>query len=327
MKYNEFPASGRAISAVGFGAMGFAGWFGSNDEALWRRSLISALEQGVNIVDTARAYGESERIVGEALREWSGEQPFVATKVESLGPHRLRWGVPRPVEEVFPHGQVTLSAETSLRELGIDRLDLLQLHLWWGTWGTEGYWLDELRALQDRGLVSHIGVSIPDHRSDMALPLVQSGAIDSVQTIVNVFDPLALDVLVPACQQHGVAVLARCVLDEGGLTGAVTRDRVFDADDYRAVYFDATVPREAYLEKVDALRQYVPEHASSLAALALKFVAERPGVTSALTSMHTLKHGAANIAALDEPPLNEDLVRTLATRHRFVKNFNHATHW
>ncbi len=321
------PANGREVSALGFGAMGFAGWFGADDEKNWRGSLLSSLEAGVTVIDTARAYGESERVVGDALREWSGPPPFLATKVEGLGATNLRWAVPVAADEVFPAGQVVRSAEESLRALRVDHVDLLQLHVWWPTWGVEGHWLDELMSLRERGLVRHIGVSIPDHRSDMALPLVHSGAIDAVQTIINIFDPLALDNLVPACVDHDVAVLARCVLDEGGLTGGVTVETEFAADDYRASYFDATIPREVYLEKVDALRQYVPEHASSLAALALKFVAERPGVTTALTSMHVAEFAAANIAAMDEAPLSDELVRTLATRHRFVKNFNNMGHW
>lgn len=225
-----------------------------------------ALDAGVTFVDTARAYGESEAVIGRALRSWSGEPPIVATKVESLGSRR-RWGMPVDVELVFPRGQVRASAQRSLKELGTDRLDLLQLHLWWPTWGTDGYWMDELKQLKAEGLVRRVGVSIPDHRSDLALPLVASGLIESVQTIVNIFDPLALDALVPLCQQRGVAVIARCVLDEGGLTGAITESTTFPEDDYRHGYFDDAVPRSVYLQKVDALRAFVPEHAPSLAAL------------------------------------------------------------
>jgi methylglyoxal reductase len=314
------------MSKLGFGAMGFAGWFGVQDEADWVRALHYALDQGVTFVDTARAYGESEAVVGRALRSWSGQAPIVATKVESLGTRR-RWGMPVSVEEVFPKGQVRASAERSLRELGTDHLELLQLHLWWPTWGTDGYWADELRQLKDEGLVRHVGASIPDHRSDMALPLVNSGLVETVQTIINIFDPLALDALVPACQERGIAVIARCVLDEGGLTGTLTSDTEFARDDYRHGYFDDTVPREVYLEKVNALGGYIPEYAESLVALALKFVTQNDGVSTALTSMHIPEHATSNIAAVDGPDLPASVFDTLRTRHRFIKNFNNATHW
>jgi len=326
MRYSGFEFDGRTVSKLGFGAMGFAGWFGPQDEGEAVRALHYALDSGVTFVDTARSYGESEAVVGRALRSWSGEPPIVATKVESLGSRR-RWGMPVDVEQVFPRGQVRASAHQSLKELGVDRLDLLQMHLWWPTWGTEGYWVDELRQLKAEGLVRHVGASIPDHRSDLALPLVASGLVESVQTIVNVFDPLALDALVPLCRERGVAVIARCVLDEGGLTGAITADTAFPEGDYRYGYFDDTVPRAVYLAKVDALRALVPDYAPSLAALALKFATQQPGITTALTSMHLPEYAAANIAAVDGPDLPPEVVDLLRTRHRFIKNFNNATHW
>lgn len=176
MRYSGLTIDGIQISKLGFGAMGFDGCFGTQSEGDSIRALHEALDRGVTLVDTARSYGDSEAVVGRALRGWSGSMPLVATKVESLGSRR-RWGMPQDVETVFPRGQVRASAERSLKELGLDRIDLLQLHLWWPTWGTSGYWLDELHELRQEGLVGHIGVSIPDHRSDLALPLVHSGVV------------------------------------------------------------------------------------------------------------------------------------------------------
>jgi methylglyoxal reductase len=86
MKYRQFPKSAEMVSALGFGAMGFAGWFGPTSDADCIRALHTALDLGVNFIDTARAYGESERILGEGLRSWRGDRPFVATKIEPLGP-------------------------------------------------------------------------------------------------------------------------------------------------------------------------------------------------------------------------------------------------
>jgi methylglyoxal reductase len=323
MRYTPFPRSGEPISKLGFGAMGFAGWFGDEDESTWIDSLLFALDQGVSFVDTARAYGNSERIVGKALQQWSGKRPFVATKIEQLAGQR-GWGTPVDPERAHPPGHIRASAERSLEELALDHVDLIQLHIWWPTWGVRGHWMDELQQLKQDGLVRHIGISIPDHRSDMALPLVESGLIDSVQTIVNIFDPIALDNLVPACQATDVAVIARCVLDEGGLTGTLTEDTVFAEGDFRHGYFDDIVPRSVYLEKVDALRQYVPEHAGSLAALALKFVTQPAGITTAITSMHVREHCQANIAALEEPALPADIFDLLRFKHRFIKNFNES---
>ena len=323
MLSTAWPRSGEAVSRLGFGAMGFAGWFGDQPESIHIAALHRALDLGINVIDTARAYGESERIVGAALREWRGPKPFLATKVERLG-RRRGWAMPIPVEEAFPPGHVRKSAETSLKALGTDQVDLMQLHIWWPTWGISGYWMDELQALKDEGKARFVGVSIPDHRSDMALTIVESGLIDSVQTIVNIFDPLALENLAPVCVKNGVALIARCILDEGGLTGFLTPETTFAPDDYRAGYFDEVIPRAAYLAKVEALRRFVPAHAGSLAALALKFVIHDPAVTTALSSMHVTAHAEANIAALAEPPLSDAVFDNLFAHHRFIKNLNYA---
>ena len=192
--------------------MGFAGWFGSVSDAECERSLHAALGLGVNFVDTARAYGESERRVGQALQAWTGPMPVVATKVEALGPVR-QFAIPIPVDEAFPVARHVVHGDEPARaRRGHHRLQ--QLHVYWPTWGLEGYWMDELHALKQAGKVRSVSVSVPDHRADMVVALVQSGLVDSVQTIVNIFDSQPLDVLVPICEQHGVAVIARCILDE-----------------------------------------------------------------------------------------------------------------
>ncbi len=327
MKYAEFPATGREVSRLGFGAMGFAGWFGESDDAEWIAALHAALDAGVNLIDTARAYGRSEEVLGRGLAQWGGETPFVATKIEQISGNNLPWAIPVPPKACFPPGHMRTSAETSLRTLGLDHVDLIQLHVWWPTWDLDGYWMEELQALKEDGLTAAVGVSIPDHRSDMALPLVASGLVDSVQTIINVFDPLALENLVPACVAHDVAVIGRCTLDEGGLTGFLAGDMVFDDDDYRSRYFDDTVPRSVYMDKVAALERFVPRAAGSLAALAIKFVLHDPGVTSALVSMHVKEHAEDDVAAVDEPPLSYEDFTELFTTHRWIKNLNHPKHW
>lgn len=326
MKYKKFPKSGEDISVLGFGAMGFAGWFGSISDAECIGSLTHALERGVNFIDTARAYGQSERIVGVALRQWQGRKPFLATKIEALGP-RLQFGMPLPVEQAFPKGHVTADCERSLRAMNVDAVDLMQLHLYWPTWGNSGYWMDEMQALKAQGKVRFVGISVPDHRSDMVLPLVQSGLIDSVQTIVNIFDPLALEVLAPICALNDVAVIARCILDEGGLTGFLTKEQQFPKGDFRHGYFDETISRDVYMDKVERLRAHIPGAASSLAALALKFAIHSDDITTAITSMHVAQYAKANIDAVDEPALSDALYHQLRTSHRFIKNMNHVGHW
>jgi len=326
MQYTKFPKSKDKVSRLGFGAMGLAGWFEDQSEKANEDSVINALEQGVNFIDTARAYGDSEKIIGRALKRWQGARPFIATKVDSRGADNTRWGIPPDVNETFPRGHARQSLETSLQMLGVDYVDLLQLHLYWPTWGTEGYWMDELQALKEEGKVRNIGVSAPDCRGDVTLPLVQSGKIDSVQAVFNIFDPTPLDCLIPIAQQNEVAILARCIMDEGGLTGFLSQDRVFSDSDFRKTFFD-NVPREQYIDRVEALKEFVPEYASSLAALAIKFVIKHPGVTTALTSMHMKKYADMNIQVMDEPELPDSVFNEIRMFHRWVRNFYDTKYW
>jgi methylglyoxal reductase len=319
MEKAAFPRHPLPVSRLGFGAMGLAGWFGSYSDDELIASVLHALVSGINFIDTARAYGRSEELLGTALKNWRGPAPFLASKINPLGPN-TKWGCPVPVETVFPREHITREIELSLKTLGVERIDLMQLHVYWPTWGVEGYWLDELQAARTAGKIALIGVSLPDHRHDLALPLVQSGRIDSIQTIMNIFDPFAGDGLIPACQQHGVGVIARCILDEGGLTGFLKSDSVFTDSDFRSQYFDA-MGRERYLARVDALRPFVPNHTSSLAALAIKYVLAHPGVTTAISSMHVRHHADENLKALREKPLDPSVVETLRLHHRWTRNF------
>lgn len=326
MEYRTFPATGDSLSVLGFGAMGFAGWFGQIDDDAAVRALRTALDLGVNVIDTARDYGRSEEVVGKALRSLPGSRPFLASKIQPLGP-KEKFGMPLAVETVFPRGWVTESCEMSLRTLGVDTVDLMQLHQYWPTWGREGYWMDELQQLKADGKARSIGVSVPDHRNDMVIALVESGLIDSVQVLVNIFESAAFDTLVPICERNKVAVIARGVLDEGGLTGFLTPDLQFPDGDYRRGYFDNTIPRRVYMAKVGALRKYIPDHATSLAALAIKFVVGHSGVTTAISSMHVEEYARINVAAVEEQLIPHDIMLKLATSHRFGCNLGNNHHW
>ncbi|MBD2847195.1 aldo/keto reductase [Paenibacillus sp. IB182496] len=328
MQYNLFPGSEQQVSRLGFGAMGLGGWFEAKDEAYMVRSVLLALERGVNLIDTARAYGDSERIIGEALRQWKGERPFVATKLlAGAAPAGMLPGAgmhyPLPVETAYPPGSITESAHASLRELGVDAVDLLQLHTYWPQWDDADYWMEELIRLKEQGKARFIGISLPDHRHDLAYGLIRSGAIDSVQTVLNIFDSVALDSLVPICQQHDVAVIARVILDEGGLTGFLQADTEIPESDYRHNYFDV-LPRQVYLDRVERLRSYIPEHAESLTELAIRFAMQHPGVTTALTSMHRHDYAAENIAAAGKAPLDDAFFEKIKIRERWIRHFYHA---
>lgn len=324
MKYVPFAGSDVLVSRIGFGAMGLGGSFGRQEDGDFIRGVLHSLDKGVNLIDTARIYGPSESLIGKALKQWKGPRPFIATKALSQEP--LGWGTSVPVNQAYPQGAITKSVEASLNALGLDAIDLVQMHQYWPDWDFSDYWMEELIALKERGHVRFIGISLPDHRHDLATHIVQSGQIDSIQTIVNIFDPLAFDSLVPLCQRANIAVIARCILDEGGLTGFLTHDTVLEDGDFRQLFF-GSIPRDMYMQRVERLRKYIPAYADTLAELAIKFVTTHPGITTALTSMHISAYADENIAAMDRPELPEFIFEDIRRHHRWVRNFYEAHYW
>lgn len=326
MEYVDFGRTGRKVSRLCFGAMGLNFAFGDYSEKELIAAMHQCMERGVNMIDTARHYTGSELIIGRFLKEWSGDPLFIASKVEAAWPEtNSGWGIPNPLEVAYPRGAMTEAVEASLRDLQIEQLDLMQLHQYWAQYEA-GYWLDELEELKAQGKVAHVGISIPDHRHDQAISIVRSGTIDSVQTIVNVFDPLAFDSLIPICQEYGVAVIARCVLDEGGLTGFLTPDTTFPETEFRSKYF-ARGPLSEYLRRVEALRSYIPAYADSLAELAIRYVLSHPGVTTATISMHIAEHAEDNICSAAKGPLPDALFSDLRRYHRWLLNLWEETYF
>src|SRR3954469_16332413 len=200
------------------------------------RALHRAIELGVNVVDTARGYGESERIVGSVLREHAGDEVHVATKVP---PKNGIWPAPSGVDpsQTFPGDHIRESLETSLRASGLEAFDVLQFHVWSDEWVGRGDWLETVEALKQEGKIRFFGVSINDYQPDNALALVNSGAVDTVQVIYNVFHQAPEEQLLSACADNNVGVIVRVALDEGGLTGRITAETQFPEGDWRNSYF------------------------------------------------------------------------------------------
>jgi len=319
MQYRTLGRTGPQVSEIGFGAWGIGGfmWVGAEeDESL--RALHAAIDRGVTFIDTARGYGESERIVGQAVRDRAGETIHVATKVP---PKNQTWPAPDGIDpaDAFPGAHIRASLETSLRASGLDAFDVLQFHVWSDEWVGRGDWLETIADLEQEGKIRFFGVSINDYQPENALALVRSGAVDTVQVIYNVFHQQPQEQLLPACQEHGVGVIVRVALDEGGLTGRITRDSVFPEGDWRNEYFGGD--RRAQVEDhVTALvtdlgisTEQLPEHA-------LRFVLSHPAVSTVIAGMRTVDHVERNVAVSDGQALPAD-VRAVLTRHRWERDF------
>lgn len=320
MKTRRLGRTGVQVSEIGYGAWGIgkALWVGADDtESL--RALHRAIDLGVNLIDTALAYGpgHSERLVGQLVRERQ-ETIAVATKVP---PKNNRWpaspGV--PVAEIFPGAHIIESCESSLQNSGLEILDLLQLHVWHDDYLSQGDWQAAFDRLKQAGKVRFVGISINDHDPASALRAVASGIFDTVQVIYNIFDPTPAEELLPLCLKHDVGVLARVPLDEGGLTGAITPDASFAEGDFRNRYFKGDRKRQVF-ERAQALEALLGEEAASLPELALRFCLSHPAVSTVIPGMRSVRNVERNVALSDGRCLSPGLLAQLS-RHAWPRNF------
>jgi aryl-alcohol dehydrogenase-like predicted oxidoreductase len=320
MRYRRLGRTGIEVSEIGYGAWGIGGaqWGGADDDESIQ-ALHRAIDLGLNFIDTALAYGEgrSERLVGQVVRE-RDETVHVATKVP---PGNRIWPAEdgAALDDVFPAGYISECAEQSLRNLQMDTVDLLQLHVWNDDWADSDELLDEVAALRSSGKIRFFGISINDHQPSNGLRLVQSGAVDSVQVIYNVFDQSPEDELLPACREHDVGVIARVPLDEGGLTGRIDADTEFEGDDFRASYFRGDRKREVH-ERATAIATDLAIDESQLPEVALRFILSEPAVSTVIPGMRSLRNVERNIAASDAGPLSPD-ERERLRAHRWVRDF------
>lgn len=320
MQYRRLGKTGFQISEVGFGAWGIGGsmWVGARDDESVA-ALHAAIEAGINFIDTALGYGDghSETLVGQVVRARS-ERIYVATKVPPKNEHWPALPGDR-IASTFPSAYIVDCTEQSLRNLKLDCIDLQQLHVWRDEWMEEQSWLETLRRLKAQGKVRAIGVSINDHEPDSALRLVESGVIDTVQVIYNIFDQSPAGRLLQACLRHDVGVLARCPYDEGGLTGTITPETTFPKEDWRNEYFKGD--RKAQVAAhVAPLKQLLGPEAGTLPELALRFCLAHPAVSTVIPGMRGRKHVQANCAVSDGRSLSNGLLQELA-RHAWLRNF------
>jgi aryl-alcohol dehydrogenase-like predicted oxidoreductase len=319
MQYRPLGRTGLSVSEIGYGAWGIGGsmWIGADeDESL--RALHRAIELGVNLIDTARGYGESERIVGGVVRAHGSDDLFVATKVPPLNGE---WPAPAGLDPMatFPGAHIRDSLETSLAASGLEAFDVLQFHVWSDEWVGRGDWLETVQALKDEGKIRFFGVSINDYQPANALALIRTAVVDTVQVIHNVFHQEPEAELFPACLEHGVGVIVRVALDEGGLTGTLTADTTFPEGDFRNDYFrgDRLAEVEAH---VGALCADLGITTPQVADLALRYVLAQPAVSTVIPGMRTVRNVERNVATSDGVALPDSTVAALR-RHRWERDF------
>jgi aryl-alcohol dehydrogenase-like predicted oxidoreductase len=305
MQYRELGRTGWKVSEISFGAWAIGGAWGTVDDQESIAALHRALDLGVNFFDTADVYGDgrSERLMAQ-LRKERQEKFYVATKAgRRLDPHTASG---------YNRKNLTAFVERSLKNLSVDAVDLLQLHCP----PTEVYYMPEVFGILDdlvkAGKLLFYGVSV--EKVEEALKAIEYPQVQSIQIIFNIFRQRPAELFFSEASRRKVGILARVPLASGLLTGKLTRESQFDADDHRSYNrhgesFDrgetfSGLDYATGLEAVDKLRPLVPA-GQTLAQLALRWILMFPEITCAIPGAKRPQQAEENIRAADIPPLSK----------------------
>jgi aryl-alcohol dehydrogenase-like predicted oxidoreductase len=307
MNYRDLGRTGWKVSEISFGAWGIGGDWGKVDDAVSLAALHKALDLGVNLIDTADVYGDgrSEKLIGQVLRQRKDKRIYVGTKAgRRLSPH---------VADGYNRENLTAFVERSLRNLGVEALDLVQLHCP----PTEVFYRPEVFGVLDdlvaAGKLRYYGVSV--EKVEEALKAIEYPNVRTVQIIFNMFRQRPAGLFFSQAKAKRIGILARVPLASGLLTGKMRPDTTFQENDHRKYNrygesFDvgetfSGVPYEVGLEAVEELRSLVPGGAT-MAQMALRWILMFDAVSCAIPGAKNPSQATDNVAASELPPLSEE---------------------
>ena len=312
MEQRTLGRTGRRVSVVGLGTWQLGADWGDVDESTALDVLAAAVDSGVTLFDTADVYGDgrSEQTIGRFLREHPGTDVFVATKMG------------RRVEQVpanYVLDNFRAWTDRSRANLGVDRLDLVQLHCPPSAVYDDQAVYDALDTLVEEERIANYGVSVETVAE--ALAALEHDGVASIQIILNAFRLKPLERVLPRADELGVGILARVPLASGLLTGRYTKDTTFAPDDHRnynrhGEAFDVgeTFSGVDFETGVAAARQFAalaPDGVTP-AQLALRWVIDRHGVTSVIPGARSVEQARANASAARLMPLDDTLTGEIA---------------
>lgn len=325
MQYREFGRTGWKVSAIGFGAWAIGGSWGNVKEEDALAALRTAIEAGVNFIDTADVYGDgrSERLIVKVLKDFPDQRIYVATKAgRRLNPH---------VAEGFTHENLTAFIERSLKNLDMDCLDLVQLHCP----PTQVFYMPEVFGVLDdlvkAGKIANYGVSV--EKVEEAIKAMEYPEMKSVQIIFNMFRHRPTELFFPMAEEKKVAILARVPLASGLLSGKMKLDSKFADDDHRKFNrhgeaFDrgetfSGVDYETGLKAVEEIRALIPE-GMSMAQMALRWILNHDAVSLAIPGAKNPFQAESNAAAGSMAPLDDATMQQVkAIYDKYIKKLVH----
>jgi aryl-alcohol dehydrogenase-like predicted oxidoreductase len=310
LEYKDLGQTGMRVSEISLGTWAFGGDWGTVDEDDAYAALNRAVDLGVNFLDTADVYGDgrSEKLIGRLLEDRPNDEILVATKAgRRLDPHTA---------EGYDYDNLSAFVGRSLKNLGVEALELLQLHCP----PTEAYRQDStfqaLDRLQEEGKVKNYGVSV--EKVEEARMALDYPNVKTVQIVFNIFRQKPAEEFFPLAEERNIGILARVPLASGLLSGKMTADRAFTEDDHRnfnreGQAFDrgetfSGVDFETGLGAAEELKALVPE-GYTLAQFALRWILMHPAVSCAIPGGKNPAQVGDNVATADMPPLSEETMQ------------------
>lgn len=325
MEYRTLGRTGWRVSEIGFGGWQLGGTWGQIDNSESVDTLLYAFENGINFVDTAFAYGKgrSEEVIGKALKEWLGDKIYVATKVTPIKHEMTTLDVDGnpSIKGRYPEWYMRQMVEGSLRRLGVERLDLLQLHLWMESGVHELEWLETLNALRLEGKIDKIGVSLADIRPNQGLDLAKLGLVDTMQVMFNIFEQEPMDELFPIGKVTNTGFIARVPLDSGALSGTWNDSTYFEwsvEDKRHLMYYGDRFKKT--LQRIEKLEKICEPFYGNLANAALRYALYPEEVSLIIPGMRCKNEVDLNIAISDGAKFPTELVNSLKA-HRWKHEF------
>jgi len=325
MNYRKLGKTGLNVSEISLGTWQVGGKWGdefNNDNA--DKILNAAIDNGINFIDTADVYGdgESEKAVGHFVKSRS-ERIFVATKCgRQLNPH---------VNEAYKPAVLRKFVENSLKNMGLETLDLIQLHCP----PTEVYYRPEIFELFDRlkdeGKILNLGISV--EKVEEALKGIEFDNVTSVQIIFNMFRQRPAELFFEQAQKKNVGIIVRVPLASGLLTGKFSKQSTFTAGDHRnfnrnGEMFDkgetfSGIDYEIGLAAVEELKALFPQN-ENLAPIALKWILGFEAVSTIIPGASRAEQVSANLESLNFPDLSElELSKINSIYNKYIKKSVH----
>jgi aryl-alcohol dehydrogenase-like predicted oxidoreductase len=306
MQYTQLGQRGPRVSTIGFGAWAIGGMnWGETDDEVSRRALHAALDQGVTLIDTADVYGfgHSEELIAGVLEERRKGDVIIATKAGNDFYHADEaddegYG---PIRQTYEKKYLIFAAEQSIKRLGVDVLDILQLH----SPDLDKLERDEpweaLETLKRQGKIRHAGLSVQSFKETEQAHLLDRhhDLLDCIQVRYNLLEREAEKVLFPKAQEHGIGVIVRIPLLFGLLTGKFTRQSTFGEDDHRRMNLSAE-KLDGYLSELESLAPLFEQDPNqTMTQVSLRFCITHPACHTAIPGAKTPEQVVDNCAASD----------------------------